>query len=53
MTNPGLASSWSVVAEWREDRRYALGTDEQEAAALLKSIEDPVEGVLPWLKLHW
>jgi HEPN domain-containing protein len=50
-TNTKLAAYWSVVKDWKEDRRYLYtGSDtERGARALIEAISDPEHGVLQWL----
>jgi HEPN domain-containing protein len=50
--NEGLKQDWETVREWSEQSRYEVSTF-QEAAALLKAIEDQAGGLLPWIQLHW
>jgi len=45
--------TWILVAEWDPERRYANSADERDVANFLQAINDPVQGVLPWLKCHW
>jgi len=48
----GLKQDWETVREWSEQSRYEVSTVE-EAAALLKAVEDQAGGLLPWIQLHW
>lgn len=47
-----LERNWSVVRKWKESTRYRLATKE-EAEDLMKAIDDPKHGVLPWLQERW
>src|SRR5262249_38883465 len=48
-----LKTSWTVVKSWNEERRYQSGVDKKTTEDFLKSIDDAVDGILPWLKQHW
>jgi HEPN domain-containing protein len=50
--DPAMESALDKIQEWSETSRYQRKTV-QEAAALLKSIEDQTGGLLPWIRLHW
>lgn len=45
-----VALRWKSVSEWSEKSRYQLDRDEQEARELVTAINDPIEGVLPWIR---
>lgn len=47
-----LERNWSVVRQWKEQTRYHLST-KKEAEDLMKAIDDPKHGVLPWLQERW
>jgi HEPN domain-containing protein len=51
-TDPAMESVIDRVQEWSETSRYQRKTA-QEAAALLKAIEEGKGGLLPWIPLHW
>lgn len=43
---------WTVAKDWTETSRYATWTRAQ-AVELVDAVQDPLEGVLPWLKRQW
>ena len=45
-------ANWREVSGWRETSRYEIHT-KQEAQSLIEAIENPVNGVLQWLKKYW
>jgi hypothetical protein len=47
-----LSRNWWSVKDWSETKRYHVIT-EAEARTLYAAIEDPANGVLPWLKTYW
>jgi HEPN domain-containing protein len=51
-TDPAMESVLDRIQDWSETSRYERKTP-QEAAALLKAIEDGKGGLLPWIRLHW
>jgi HEPN domain-containing protein len=50
--NPALGNNWLLVRDWDEKARYLLWT-EQDARELFAAVSDPMNGVLPWIKVHW
>ena len=48
-----VAARWSIVKEWSEQSRYEFGRTEHEVRDFYAAITDPLEGVLPWLRLRW
>jgi HEPN domain-containing protein len=50
--NRGLKLDWETVREWSEQSRYETKSV-QDAAALLKAVEDQSGGLLPWIRLRW
>lgn len=52
-TNPAMKTNWIIVQDWSEESRYDRNKTEQEAAELLKAIEDQAGGLLPWLRQRW
>ena len=44
---------WKIVTDWSEEARYITNITRQQAENIIQAIEDPVEGVLLWLKKHW
>jgi HEPN domain-containing protein len=47
-----MESALDKILDWSETTRYQKKTS-QEAAALVKAIEDHTGGLLPWIRLHW
>ena len=43
---------WTAVTNWTVDSRYE-DTTEALASQLIEALEDPVHGVLQWIKTHW
>ena len=50
-----LFESWTLAAPWKPDLRYSPpGTiTRKQAAEILKTIRDPRNGVLRWIKSYW
>ena len=48
----GMASALDKIQDWSETSRYRRKTA-QDAADLLKAVEDQPGGLLPWIRLHW
>lgn len=44
--------NWLNVKDWNEQSRYEQNS-EGKARILFQAIADPVDGVLPWIKLIW
>ncbi|HEX4592245.1 MAG TPA: hypothetical protein VH120_20085 [Gemmataceae bacterium] len=51
-TNANLADNWQVAKDWNELSRYQQ-VPEVRGRALVAAVTDPVNGVLPWIRLHW
>jgi HEPN domain-containing protein len=47
-----MASALDKIQDWSETSRYQRKTT-QDAADLLKAVEDQPGGLLPWIRLHW
>lgn len=45
-------ANWTIVAQWSEGARYEIITRER-AEVLRDAIENPDDGILPWLTRHW
>jgi HEPN domain-containing protein len=45
-------ANWSTVKVWSEVMRYCR-IEEIETRELCDAIDEPLHGVLPWLKTHW
>lgn len=48
--NENLRANLKAIKAWSEQKRYHLGITEAEATVLVNAIEDPADGVPPWLK---
>lgn len=51
--NQALKTNWTIVRNWSEESRYETGKGVQETKDLLRAIEDPEGGILPWLRQRW
>jgi len=51
--NKAFATNWTIVRGWQVESRYTLGIKRTAASALLLSITNPTEGIMPWLRFHW
>jgi hypothetical protein len=47
-----MASALDKIQDWSETSRYRRKTA-QDAADLLKAVEDQPGELLPWIRLHW
>ena len=53
-SNVVFSTNWSNVEKWNESARYNKGKyTTQEVQIFLNSIDDPLNGILTWLKTHW
>ena len=43
---------WDVVKDWNESCRYELWA-QQDAEEIVEAVDDPNDGVMRWLRLHW
>lgn len=50
--NQALSDNWLVVKDWKETDRYQA-KNEDEARRLHQAVTENVNGVLPWIKMHW
>lgn len=50
--NPARWQNWLTVQGWNEESRYHPWT-RQDAERIVNAIDDPADGVLPWIKNHW
>lgn len=50
--NPSLTASLNTVKDWSEAARYERKA-ELDASDLIQAIEDPVGGLLTWIKQRW
>jgi len=51
-SDPAFRDNWAQVVAWTVEKRYLTFTH-PEAQSLLDAIENPTEGVLPWLQQYW
>jgi HEPN domain-containing protein len=51
-SSPDFAASWAIVVEWSPDTRY-IHTDKYSAQVLIEAIQNPENGVLPWIRNYW
>lgn len=49
-TQPGLATNWGVVKDWKVESRY--DTSRLRGKDMAVAVNSP-DGVLGWIKLHW
>ena len=47
-----FGKNWLIVKDWTEISRYQMKS-QSEAEQLLSAIDDPTDGVLPWIGRHW
>lgn len=50
--NPALAQNWLIVEDWSERSRYKRHS-QADAQRLINAVNDAINGVLPWVKVHW
>ena len=50
--NPDLGANWQIVQNWSELARYQQWTEPQ-ARKLYEAVTESVNGVLPWVRVHW
>jgi hypothetical protein len=50
--NPALAQNWLIVKDWSERSRYERHS-QVKAQKMIDAVTDAVNGVLPWIKVHW
>lgn len=48
-----FALNWDVVKRWSYKSRYSLISTQAEARELILAVDDPISGVLTWLKKLW
>lgn len=47
--DPDFDTFWQIVVNWSEDSRYGVASLD-EARSLIEAIDNPQNGVLPWLR---
>lgn len=56
ITTPGVSvrctTLWETVKQWKEIARYE-SKNQQQAEELVAAINDPTDGVLAWIRIHW
>ena len=50
--NADLGANWQIVQDWSELARYQQWPESQ-ARKLHEAVTESVNGVLPWVKVHW
>lgn len=51
--NPRFEVNWSIVKDWKEDKRYSVEITEQTAKDFHLAVLDKKDGILSWLQKHW
>lgn len=51
-TNKKLGVNWSVVKDWKDDKRYDI-VDELVARALYEASTEAGSGLMEWIKGRW
>ena len=46
-------TNWATVKDWKVDSRYAHTVNPATVGAFLEALDDPKDGVLPWLRKHF
>jgi len=54
-SGPLLQENWQIVGSWSIDLRYLDPAEalKKDVKAFLDAIDDPDNGVLPWLRTYW
>ena len=52
-SNPAMDANWIIVQNWSEESRYEKAKTARQAEELLKAIEGPTGGLLPWVRQRW
>jgi hypothetical protein len=50
--NPDFGVNWGHVQKWSEKTRYQF-TPDSDAMRLYEAVTHNVNGVLPWIRIHW
>lgn len=50
--NSSFREYWSVAKEWTESSRYEVWSN-SDALEMVTAVDDPADGVLRWIQLHW
>src|SRR5205814_2068377 len=50
--NPVFAKHWLTVKDWAEKSRYQQKL-QADAEKLLNAVNDPANGVMPWIRIRW
>ena len=54
--NPILSGNWEYIKndiKWSEQLRYQIGLTEIQAKTMITAINDPLNGILEWIKKYW
>lgn len=50
--NTEFGANWAIAAEWDPESRYEA-KQSADAVYLINAVNDPLNGVLAWIKTHW
>ena len=45
-----VQTNWATVKDWTIDSRYTPTVNSVTAAAFLDALDEPKDGILPWLR---
>ncbi len=51
--NPIFELNWTIVKDWSEQSRYAIGVNRAKAADFRSAVVSRRNGILPWLQRWW
>lgn len=51
--NASFAANWNTVKEWQINSRYDSEITRTKAEELFRSVTEPIDGVIPWLRTLW
>ena len=51
--NEAFFASWNVVKDWSINCRYNCAIRKIKARDMLSAVNDPTNGVIPWLRRRW
>lgn len=49
---PEVQTNWATVKDWTIDSRYSRDVTPVTVTAFLRALDDPKDGILPWLLSH-
>ena len=47
-----VQTNWATVKDWTVDSRYNSAVNPVTVIAFLNALDDPKDGILPWLRSH-